>query len=88
MRLLISVNYSHQESLVSEIPAGVGKIANIFLQCTEKNSRQNIIIPVFWKYLVVLEVRTCLNLFWEYIDGKLFAVQAELSYLHAEGSLR
>jgi hypothetical protein len=38
--------------LVSEIPAGDGKIANLFLQCTEKNSRQNTIITVFWKYLI------------------------------------
>jgi hypothetical protein len=28
------LNYSRQESLVSDIPAGNGKTANLFLQCT------------------------------------------------------
>ncbi len=37
------------------------------------NSRQNIII-VFWKYLVDIRSEAWLNLFWEYLNGKLFAV--------------
>jgi hypothetical protein len=37
------------------------------------NSRQNIIIP-FWKYLVDNGSEAWLNLFWEYINGILFAV--------------
>jgi hypothetical protein len=37
------------------------------------NSRQNIII-LFWKYLVDTSSEAWLNLLWEYIDGKLFAV--------------
>ncbi len=37
------------------------------------NSGQNIII-LFWKYLVDIRSEPWLNLFWEYINGKLFAV--------------
>jgi hypothetical protein len=36
-------------------------------------SRQNIII-LFWKYLVDFRSEAWLNLFWEYINGKLFTV--------------
>jgi hypothetical protein len=40
---------------------------------TEYNSsRQNIII-LFWKYLVDIRSESWLNLFWENINGKLFA---------------
>jgi hypothetical protein len=35
--------------------------------------RQNIII-LFWKYLVDIRSEAWLNLIWEYINGKLFAV--------------
>ncbi len=38
------------------------------------NSWQNIII-LSWKYLVDLEARLVLHLFWEYINGKLFTVR-------------
>jgi hypothetical protein len=38
------------------------------------NSRQNIII-LFWKYLVsIFRSKAWRKLFWEYINGKLFAV--------------
>ncbi len=37
------------------------------------NSRQNIII-LFWKYLVDIRSEAWLNLFWEYINWKFFAV--------------
>jgi hypothetical protein len=37
------------------------------------NSRNNIII-LFWKYLVDIRNEAWLNLFWAYINGKLFAV--------------
>jgi len=37
------------------------------------NSRQNILI-LFWKYLVNNRSEAWLNLFWENINGKLFAV--------------
>ena len=37
------------------------------------NSRQNIII-LFWQYLVDIWSKTWQNLFWEYINGKLFAM--------------
>jgi len=36
-------------------------------------SRENIMY-LFWKYLVDLRSEAWLNLFWEYINGKLFAV--------------
>jgi hypothetical protein len=35
---------------------------------------QNIAI-LFWKYLVCIRSEAWLNLVWEYINGKLFAVQ-------------
>jgi hypothetical protein len=38
------------------------------------NSEQNIII-LFRKYLVDFRSETWLNLFWEYINGKSFAVR-------------
>jgi hypothetical protein len=41
------------------------------------NSRQNIIILV-WKYLVNIRCEAWLNLFWEYTNGKLFALYAPL----------
>jgi hypothetical protein len=41
---------------------------------TIKNSRQNFII-LFWKHLVDITKEALLNLFWEYISGKLLAVQ-------------
>jgi hypothetical protein len=31
-------------------------------------------IILFWKYLVDIIIETWRNLFWEYINGKLFAV--------------
>jgi hypothetical protein len=37
------------------------------------NSRQNIMI-LFRKYLADIRSEAWLNLFWEYINGKLFAV--------------
>ena len=37
------------------------------------NSRKNIII-LFWKYLVDIRNEAWLNLFSEYLNGKLFAV--------------
>ncbi len=74
---------------VSEIPAGDGKIANIFLQCTEKKfqteQNNNSVLEIF---SVDFRSEAWLNPFWEHINGKLFAVQVELSYFHAEGSLR
>jgi hypothetical protein len=41
------------------------------------NPKQNIII-LFWKYLVDIESEAWLNLFWQYINGKLFAVEKRL----------
>jgi hypothetical protein len=37
------------------------------------NSMENIII-LFWKYLVDIRSEAWLNLFWENINGKFFAV--------------
>jgi hypothetical protein len=37
--------------------------------------RKNIII-LFWKYLVDIRSEAGLNHFWEYIDGKLFAMHS------------
>jgi hypothetical protein len=39
------------------------------------NSRRNITI-LFWKYLVDISNEAWQNLFWEYINVKLFAVSA------------
>jgi hypothetical protein len=36
----------------------------------------NIIIVLFWKYLIDIKSETFLTLFGEYINGKLFAVQS------------
>jgi hypothetical protein len=41
------------------------------------NLGQNIII-LFWKYLVDIKSEDWLNLSWEHINGKLFAVQSIL----------
>jgi hypothetical protein len=38
------------------------------------NSKQNFMIR-FWKYLVDIRSEAWLNLFWEYINGKLLAVR-------------
>jgi hypothetical protein len=39
--------------------------------------RQNIII-LLWKYLVDIGSEAWLNLFWQYINGKLFVVERRL----------
>jgi hypothetical protein len=51
--------------------------STVLLYSIYHNSRQNI-ISLFWKYLVYIRSETWLNLFWEYINGKLFAVYASL----------
>ncbi len=46
---------------------------------------------LFWKYLVDMRSETWLNLFWEYINGKLFAVHkpaTPLNVQHTEIILR
>ncbi len=43
-------------------------------------SGQNIII-LFWKYVVDIRSEAWLNLFWEYINGKLFAVLRPFIYI-------
>jgi hypothetical protein len=48
--------------------------ASVVLSTEDHNNKQNIII-LFWKYLVDIRSEVWLNLFWEYINGKLFAVQ-------------
>jgi hypothetical protein len=48
----------------------------LHLACTEyRNSRESMII-MFWKYFVDISSEAWLNLFWEYVNRKLFAVQA------------
>jgi hypothetical protein len=47
------------------------------------NSRQNVII-LFWKYLVDIRSDAWLNLSWEYINGKLFAVFTKKLYMCTE----
>jgi hypothetical protein len=46
-------------------------------------SLQNIIIQTehykFWKYLFDIRIEVCLNLFWEYINGNLFAYSIAFS---------
>ncbi len=47
----------------------------LYFSTTEyHNSRQNITI-LFWKYVVDIGSEARLNLFWEYISGKLLAMQ-------------
>ncbi len=45
----------------------IGSLSTVLLY------RQNIII-LFWKYVVDIRCEAWLNLFWEYTNGKLFAV--------------
>ncbi len=40
------------------------------------NSRYNYTVILFWKYLVDIRREAWLNLFWEHINGKLFALHA------------
>jgi hypothetical protein len=49
--------------------------ASVVLYCSKEyhNYRQHIIIQ-FWKYFVDIRSEVWLNLFWEYICGKLFAI--------------
>ena len=49
----------------------------LYFPLKHKNPRQNITI-MFWKYLVDIESEAWLNLFWQYINGKLFAVEKRL----------
>jgi hypothetical protein len=44
----------------------------LYFSTEYRNSRQ-IILILFWKYLVDIRSEARLNLFWEYINGKLFA---------------
>jgi hypothetical protein len=46
-------------------------------------SLQNFII-LFWKYIVDIRREAWLHLFWEYINGKLFAVYGEQACLPGE----
>jgi hypothetical protein len=46
----------------------------LYFSTGHHNSRQNIMI-LFWKYLVDIRSEARLNLFWEYINEKLFVVQ-------------
>jgi hypothetical protein len=46
----------------------------MYFSMENHNSRQDILI-LFWKYLVDIRSEAWLNLFWEYINGKLVAVQ-------------
>jgi hypothetical protein len=48
---------------------------------TEYHNSRQIIIFMFWKNLANFRSVAWLNLFWENIDGKLFAV-CDDSYLH------
>jgi hypothetical protein len=58
-------------------PLGLGKLLTFFYSVQKKFKTENIIIIVFCKYLVDFKSEAWVNLFWEYINGKLFAVQAE-----------
>jgi hypothetical protein len=42
--------------------------------CTEYHNLETEIITLFWKYFVDSRREAWLNIFWEYINGKLFAV--------------
>ncbi len=56
--------------------------------CTEyHNSRHNIII-LFWNYAVDIRKEAWLNLFWEYINGKLFAVQPICPFVLSKNTLQ
>jgi hypothetical protein len=46
----------------------------LVLSTEDHNYKQNIII-MFWKYLVDIRSEVWLNLFWEYINAKLFVQQ-------------
>jgi hypothetical protein len=46
----------------------------LYFSTEYSNSRQSIIV-LFWKYLVDIRSKTWLNLFWVYINGKLFSVR-------------
>ncbi len=48
------------------------------------NSRQDTII-LFWKYFVDTRSKAWLNLFWEYINGKMVAVHAEARHGYTFG---
>jgi hypothetical protein len=55
-----------------------------YLSTEIHNYRQNIII-LFWKYLVDVRNEAWLNLVWEYMNGKWFAVK-EIKNIALEGN--
>ncbi len=51
--------------------------ASVTVLPTEYHNSRQIIIILFWKYLVDIKSEAWLNRFWDYINGKLVAVHSK-----------